>query len=542
MKTLFYNAKVYIEKGHFEEAVLVNGEHIESVGSSKKLLSDADDTYYLYNCNGLTMIPGLNDSHMHFMQFGETMHQAKIDDVKSIDEMIEVCRDFARSNPDSVSEGMHSIGWNQDNFPDKRMPDRHDLDRISTDYPIILERVCGHILSANTRAIELLGLTKHSPQYPDGTFFLEQGGYPNGIFAANACFYAKSIIPDFTADQRVDILLDAMKYAVAHGITSVQSNDVGAMPLSIEGSFDLFHRVYATGKACIRYRHQVNFRNFDEFKACVEEGEYANASALYPDSSWLTLGPLKIYKDGSLGARTAFVSRGYISDPDNHGSEWIKKDELSQYCSFASEHDIQVIVHCIGDAAMDQVIDCFGTESNPLRHGLVHCQISDRPLVNKIINNNILAFVQPVFLDSDMDILDELIGRELAETSYAFGTLLRMNGLRTSYGTDCPVEDCNPFPNIYCAVSRKHRDGTPVNGFVPSEKVSVEDAIDAYTVNSAYAEFMEDRLGRIKPGYLADLTLLDRDIFTCNEEDIKDILPVMTMTGGKIVYESNRMI
>ena len=231
------------------------------------------------------------------------------------------------------------------------------------------------------------------------------------------------------------------------------------------------------------------------------------------------------------------MSRGYISDPDNHGSEWIKKDELSQYCSFASEHDIQVIVHCIGDAAMDQVIDCFGTESNPLRHGLVHCQISDRPLVNKIINNNILAFVQPVFLDSDMDILDELIGRELAETSYAFGTLLRMNGLRTSYGTDCPVEDCNPFPNIYMAVTRKDKEGKPAGGFYPEECVDVASAIDAYTIESAYGEFMEDKKGRIKEGYYADMVLLDRDIFTVDPMEIKDILPVMTMVGGRIVYE-----
>lgn len=540
MKTLFYNAKIYIEKGHFEEAVLVNRDKIESIGSSKDLMNIVDDTCTLYDCKGLTMIPGLNDSHMHFMQFGETMHQAKIDEAKSIDEMIEACRDFARSNPDSVSDGLHSIGWNQDNFTDGRMPDRHDLDKISTDYPVILERVCGHILSANTKAIELLGLTKNSPQYPDGTFYLEPDGYPNGIFAANACFYAKSIIPDFTAEQRVDILLDAMRYAVAHGITSVQSNDVGAMPLSIEDSFDLFHKVYASGKACIRYRHQVSFRNFDEFKTCVKEGEYSKASTLYPKSSWLSLGPLKIYKDGSLGARTAFVSRGYISEPNNHGLEWIKKEELEKYCSFASENGIQVIVHCIGDAAMDQVIDCFDTETNPLRHGLVHCQISDNPIVDKIINNNILAFVQPVFLSSDMDILDELIGEELASTSYAFGTLVKMNGSRTSYGTDCPVEDCNPFPNIYCAVSRKRLDGTPLNGFIPSEKVSVEDAIDAYTINSAYAEFMEDRLGRIKPGYLADIVLLDKDIFTCPEQDIKDILPVMTMTGGQIVYKKDQ--
>ena len=157
-------------------------------------------------------------------------------------------------------------------------------------------------------------------------------------------------------------------------------------------------------------------------------------------------------------------------------------------------------------------------------------------LLERIAKDDILVFAQPIFLDYDMNIVEKLCGKELASTSYAFGTLLRM-GVHLSYGTDCPVEDCNPFTNIYMAVTRKDRQGRPAGGFYPGECVDVETAIDAYTKESAYAEFQEDVKGRLKPGYYADMVLLDRDIFTVDPMEIKDILPVMTIVGGKVVYK-----
>ena len=168
---------------------------------------------------------------------------------------------------------------------------------------------------------------------------------------------------------------------------------------------------------------------------------------------------------------------------------------------------------------------------------MIHCQITNREILERIKEEKILVFAQPVFLDADMKIVEELCGKELASTSYAFGTLLR-NGVHLSYGTDCPVEDCNPFVNLYMAVTRKDKEGRPEGGFYPSECVDVETAVDAYTLESAYAEFMEDRKGRIREGYYADMVVLDADIFTVDVMKMKDILPVLTMTGGKTVYRS----
>ncbi len=540
MKTILCHAKVYVEKGCYAQAVLVEDGLIAKVGTDEEIMSCKEDGMQVIDCGGRTLIPGLNDSHLHFMQFGETLNQAQIDGVSSIDEMIRICREFAEKHPERVRDGLHAIGWNQDLFiDDKRIPDRHDLDKISTEFPIVLERVCGHIVSTNTKLIEMLGIDGDSPQFPDGDFLIGEDGYPNGIFTANACNIAKAIIPDFTLQERREILLDTMKYAVSHGLTSVQSNDVGTTFMDGPAAFKLFHDIYDKGEALIRYRHQVCFNDLEAFSEYLEKGEFAQGK--YEPDSWLTLGPLKLFKDGSLGARTALMKDGYVGDSENHGLEWIKPDEMEKYCQLAKKHNLQVVTHVIGDAAIERTVDCyehaFIDGENKLRHALVHCQITDEKLLDRIAEKGILVFAQPIFLDYDMSIVEELCGKELASTSYAFGTLQR-KGAHVSYGTDCPVEDCNPFPNIYMAVTRKNRNGKPDGGFYPSECVDVETAIDAYTIESAYGEFMEDRKGRIKEGYYADLVLLDRDIFTVDPMEIKDILPVMTMVGGKIVYQS----
>lgn len=539
MRRLYHNAKVYVEKGVYEEAVLVEDGVIAKVGKNADLLPLVSDEEK-YDCGGKTLIPGLNDSHMHFMQFAETLNQAQIEDATSIDEMLEICKKFVEENPKRVEKGLHAIGWNQDLFVDgDRMPDRHDLDKISTEIPIVLERVCGHIVSTNSKIIEMLGLDENSPQYQDGEFLKDEDGKPNGLFKGNACNIAKDLIPDFTIEERREIIKDAMVYAAEHGLTSVQSNDVGTTFMDGPAAFSMFRDMFEKGESTVRYRHQVCFNDFEGFKKYLEEGEFAHKDD-YKEDSWLQLGPLKLFKDGSLGARTALVRDGYVGDRDNHGLEWIKEEEMEKYCQLAKEHNLQVVTHVIGDGAVEMTMDCYERAfidgENKLRHGLVHCQLTDEALVNRIVEKDILVFAQPIFLDYDMKIVEELCGKDLASTSYAFGTLAK-KGAHMSFGTDCPVESCNPFPNIYMAVTRKDLEGNPEGGFYANEAVDVETAIDAYTIESAYAEFMEDKKGRIKPGYYADMVLLDRDIFTVDPMEIKDILPELTVVGGKVVYE-----
>lgn len=543
MKKVFFNAKVYVEKGVYVQAVLAEDGIIRAVGTNEEVLAAADADglpYEKVDCGGRTMLPGLNDSHMHLLMFGRSLYKVKTDDVKSIEELVQRCRAFIKEHPERVKNGMHSVGWNQDNFTEgeKRMLTRHDLDRISTEIPVIMERICGHMLTANTKAIEMLGFDREIPEIPGGEVRLEEDGFPSGIFTENACHVVNALIPGPTMEERQDAILAGMEYAVSHGLTSVQCNDVGYPECKGEGAFETYSQLYERGEALLRLRHQTLFDSPEEFEDYLTKGEGSRGG--YGEGSWLTLGPLKLYMDGSLGARTAMMKNGYVGDPDNHGVSCITPEEMDRYCSIAKKYGVQVVTHAIGDLAIEETIDAyekaFVDGENKLRHSVIHCQITDQELIDRIAEKDILVQAQPIFMGSDMGVMQEIMEEPLISTSLNFGTMLR-RGVHLSYGTDCPVEDCNPFLNLHQAINRRHQNGQPEGGFYPKECVDVETAIDAYTLESAYCEFQEDVKGRIKPGYYADLVVLDKDIFTCNPLEIKDILPVLTVVGGKTVYE-----
>lgn len=539
-RTLLYNGKVYVSRGHFEEAVLVVDGVISAVGKSEDLLALAGQSAELRDCSGRTVIPGLNDTHMHLMQFAQARKQAQIMGATSIGELIDICRRFAEEHPERVTGGLLAGGWNQDCFTDSsRLPDRHDLDQISTEYPVMLIRACYHISAVNTRLLDMLNVTE-DPRFSESDYGVDADGRPNGILYENGSNIAQSLMEDLTSGNMRQDVLDAMDYCVSRGVTSMHSNDAGSSVMDRQGVFDFFHEIYDSGEGKLRYRHQVCFGTPEEFRECLETGEYAHWDELYPAGSWLTLGPLKLFKDGSLGARTALMTGGYVGDPDNHGLEGVSDEDLDQFCRLARDHGVQIVTHAIGDEAIRRTVRSYrnGFEGgrNVLRFAVNHCQITDRAILDQIARDDILVLAQPIFLNYDMHIAEDLVGRELASTSYAWSTL-QQSGVHVSYGTDCPVEDCDPFQNIYMAVTRKDLSGYPEGGYFPQECVDVETAVDAYTLESAYAEFMENVKGRIQPGFLADMVVLDRDIFTVDPDEIKDISPVMTMVGGKVVYD-----
>ena len=538
-QTILINGKIYLERDRFASALLVENGRIAAVGDSADLLAQAPEAA-VYDCAGRTVIPGLNDSHLHLLHIADQLARVDICGCTSVEDLISRCKAFLAENPKAREQGLHSVGWNQDLFDVPRIPTRHDLDQIATDIPIVLERICGHILTTNTRAIELLGLTADSPQYAGGTFEFGEDGQPNGIFTENACRYAVDLIPSPSIEEQEALLLRTMDYAVAHGLTSVQSNDAGTSRSAAMGPqfFEMMRQIYARGAAPLRYRHQVCFQHPDQFAQFLRSGEREHPA--YQGDSWLTMGPLKLFKDGSLGARTATMRQEYRDDPGNYGVECTDDALMLQFCRMAQDAGMQVVTHAIGDDAISRTLDAYESVNlpgeNPLRHGVVHCQITDLPMLQRMVDSKIAAFYQPIFLDYDMQVLESRVGKELASTSYAFATFPKLGG-KVGYGTDAPVENCNPFPNIYSAVTRMNLKGQPEGGFYPQEKVDIYDAIDAYTAGSAWCEFAEDEKGRLKPGYLADLVVLDTDIFTCPERDIPGILPVMTMVGGRIVFE-----
>lgn len=542
MRTAIYNAKVYLERDRFAEAILIEADRIQQVGTTAEILAEPNLDERI-DCQGRTVIPGLNDSHLHLMAVGEALQQLSLADCTSVEAMILKSREYLAAHPGAQQKGLYGRAWNQDHFTaGPRIPDRHDLDQISTEIPVVLERICGHILVTNTKAIEMLGLNAGSPQFKGGTFELESDGTLNGVFTEEACRYPLKLIQETTLDEKRALLIQAMQYASSKGITSVQSNDFGSSVHYKTEFVDMLRDLFDNESAPLRYHLQACFESPEAFRQSCESGIYSRRAEINNDR--FSLGPLKLFKDGSLGARTAMVRDPYLDDPSNpsnRGVETTNAATMDAYCAVAAEYGVQVMTHVIGDQAVSDVIDNYERVQqdgqNLNRNSLNHCQLTTRDDLERIARLGLLVQYQPIFLDYDHQICESRVGKALSFTSYAFQTLYEL-GCHISYGSDSPVEDCNPFPNIYCAVTRKGINGDPEGGYYPQECVDVTTAIDAFTIGSAYNEFKEDRKGRIQPGYLADLLILDHDIFTVPVNEIKDILPLRTIIAGKTVYQA----
>ncbi|WP_223376466.1 amidohydrolase [Schnuerera sp. xch1] len=534
MRTILKNGKIYVEKNNFQEALFIQDGIIKQVGTNEKILANSADN--IIDLGWKTVLPGFNDSHMHLSMIGAAITSCDLTKAKSIDEIIQLGKDFLKNNKYLTALG--GRGWNQDHFTsgEKRLLTRFDLDKISTKIPIVFDRVCAHVSVGNTKALEILGIDEKTT-VDGGTIELGDDGKPNGVFNENAVRLIQSAIPEKNNDTIEKEFLKAANYALSVGITSIQSCDI--MNKKYIEMFKIIHNIYDNKKTKLRYSHQFNFQDINDFKNYLrtefKTGQY--------DEKFLSKGALKLFKDGSLGARTALMLKDYEDVPGTRGVAALSDEQLQDLCDLATENEIKVVTHAIGDGAVEGAINAYENtmkseknNNNRLRHGIVHCQISSMEQLNRIAKLNIPVMYQPIFLDYDIQIVEDRVGKELASTSYAFNTLYKL-GAPVSLGTDSPVEDCNPFPNIYCAVTRQRINGSPQGGFYPNEKMGLQDTIDAYTIGSAYNEFKEDFKGRLKPGYVADLIVLNRDIFTIDESEIKDIKVEKTMVDGEFVFE-----
>jgi predicted amidohydrolase YtcJ len=426
-------------------------------------------------------------------------------------------------------------GWNQDLFTgEKRLPNRHDMDRISTEHAVIVSRVCGHSLCCNTLAMEMAGITRNSRYAANGEIELDENGEPLGIFGEGPALYKiRSIIPPYNQEQIEEQLLYAMRHALANGLTSAGSRDV--IESNYQSIVDAYIKLFTEHDVHLRVNLQCTIEKNEVFNEFIKRGWITGASMGHP---YLTMGASKLFADGSLGSRTAYMREPYHDDPSTRGFQIHSQEEMDALVRKNHENGFQVIVHAIGDAAIDEVLSAFekatGSDNNDLRHGIVHCQITDLPLLRRMADNGILAFMQPIFLTRDLYIIENRVGRELASTSYALATMKRL-GIKAAYGTDSPVESMSPIECIDCAVNRHDVANVhPAEGFYPDECVDVYTAVDAYTAGSAYSEFAEDTKGRIKPGFFADMILLDKDIFTIPQKEIRTARVLWTMVGGKM--------
>lgn len=532
MKHILYHGHLYQQRGQFVSALLIEDGIIVSAGSDQDILAMQTPESILTDLQGRTALPGFNDSHLHFYSSAVAYQTVVLYGLTSIDAIITQAQEFLSAHPNTGNQALFGRGWNQDYFLDEvRLVNRQDLDRISTDFPIVFSRACGHVVSVNSKALEVLGITAMTPMVKGGQFDLDEHGQPNGIFRENAIGLLSPLKVPLSVEDRVSLLQQVSAIANQFGITSVQTND---LTLGTQEGFEIevaYHR-YASENPTVRIYHQVSFDNLIDLQTRIREGYHQQ------ENDFNRYGPLKLFVDGSLGARTALMRQPYTDDPSTQGIQCMTQEVLNNFVSAADTAGIQIAIHAIGDGAMTNVLDAYSrfiTSENKLRHGIVHCQITDMNLLKRFQALDILAYVQPIFLHYDMHIVEERVGKALASTSYAFGTMEKL-GLHVAYGTDSPVEGLNVFHNIHCAINRQDLKAYPENGFYPNESVDLETAIDGYTLGGAYASFEETRKGRLLPGYFADLVVVDQPIFTLDPSQIKDVQVMMTMVNGQIVY------
>jgi len=528
MKRAFINGKFYLSEGNFAQAVITENGKFTHVGSNDEIHTLITDEEVI-DMGGRTVLPGFNDSHLHLYNVGVMRSALNLMEATSIPECITAGRDYIAKNTVAPNQPVFVRGWNQDYFTDRRPLTRYDLDKISMEHPIVATRACGHLATANSVALKLANIHRNTPDVPGGEIRKDESGEPTGVITENALELLNVLKPTPSVEDMAATIKTAMEYAASHGITSVQTNDLRNE--NWQTMLDAYNLVYSRKEGTLRTYHQCCFTDINGLQGFIAAGQ-----TMGQGNDMHKIGPIKMFVDGSLGAHTAAMRLPYKDNPNTTGVYCMTVEQLDEMVKTANASGFGCVIHAIGDGAIDMVLTAYEKISaRNLRNGIIHCQITDLPLLERFKTTGVLALVQPIFLHYDMKIVESRVGKALASTSYAFNTMDKL-GIHTSYGTDAPIEDLNTMNNLHCAVNRQDLKGEPTAGYNPNECVSLSRAIDNYTIEPAYASFDENKKGRITPGFLADMCVLDKDIFAIDPREIASVKVDMTVLGGDIVY------
>ena len=537
MEKILYNARLRSLDGLLPENALgIKDGKIAAIGDKDALDFMADDHTEWIDLGGRTVYPGFGDSHMHLLHFGVTQSEVELKDAHSLEEVQQLICDFIRENEIPAGRTVYAHGWNQDLFPDKHIPTRGDLDAVSKDHPIVASRICGHLATTNTPGLQKFGISAET-RVPGGEIYLNGQGEPTGVVSENAVsmLYTGEAV---SVERAMEVIRSAASYAASKGITCVHSEDLLSMAGCAPDTVIAAYRGLAEeDKLDVRVYEQCQLIGEEAIERFEQEG-YASGQ----HTGLFTLYSLKIISDGSLGGRTAYLKKPYVDAPETRGMLCFEPEQIERMVLMAHRRGMPAVIHCIGDAAMEICLNAIEKaqkacpEQHP-RHGIIHCQITDEKLLDRFAELGVQAYVQPVFLEYDAHIVDDRVGRELGRTRYAWRSLLE-RGVNVSAGSDCPVENMDSLPNIYCAVTRMDFDGKPEGGWNPQEDLSPEQALRIFTRNVAAVTGEEDHRGDLIPGNDADLTILDEDFFEVPAEHIKDIQPYMTIVDGKIRFRA----
>ena len=527
--TIITNANVWtVDRNHLKaEAVAILNQRIVAVGTSVEMDGWRGPQTRIVDAGGKLLLPGFNDAHVHFVSGGFQLDQVQLTDAKTRQELVQ----RIATQTKKLKKGEWILGgeWDEQNWSPPELPTHEWIDAITPDNPVFIERHDGHESLANALAMKLANVTAETKAPAGGEIVRDSQGSPTGVFKDAAQSLIGKSIPEPTQAARIKAAKRALEHAASVGVTSIQDmvpayGDIEAYAVLAEKG-ELTARVYAA---------PIETRWRDQAKIGLRRGF---------GSDFLRIGAVKGFADGSLGSTTAYFFQAYVDAPNTRG---LLSDEMQpisgmrERLSGADKAGLQLCIHAIGDQAISTILDIFQeiekTNGNRDRRWRIeHAQHMAPKDFQRFTNLRVIASMQPYHAIDDGQWAERRIGPIRAKTTYAFRTFLD-SGVRLAFGTDWTVAPLNPMFGLYAAVTRATLDGKHPNGWIPEQKITIEEAIEAYTLGSAYAEFQEKEKGSITPGKLADLVLVSDDLLKIDPRAIRDAKVEMTMVDGKIVY------
>jgi predicted amidohydrolase YtcJ len=513
------------------QAVAVLGDRIIAVESNADVETLRSAATRVIDAGGKLVLPGFNDAHVHFVEGGSQLDAVQLNDVTTTDEFVRRVGERAKHTP--KGEWIQGGDWDETKWNPVRLPTAALIDAMTPDNPVLLSRYDGQSSLANSIALRLARITSRTPDPPGGAIVRDANGNPTGDLKDAAVDLVNKVVPPLSHDQRLRAVHRALQYAASLGLTSVQNMDPNYADIAVYSELlqrgELTTRIYAAPLI-----NQVD----DQAKIGIGHAF---------GGPYLRIGALKAFADGSLGSGTAYFFEPYSDEPGNHGL----LSELMQPLSLMHERmmkadaaGLQLCTHAIGDRAISMILDLYTgvVKAHPgmdRRLRIEHAQHMAKKDFDRFAHLDVIASVQPYQAIDDGRWAEGRIGHDRASRTYAFRTFLN-HGVHLAFGTDWDVAPLNPLLTVYAAVTRATLDGKNPGGWFPEQKLSVAEAVEAYTMGSAYAEFQDKEKGSIAPGKLADMVVLSDDIFSIDPAKIRDVMVVKTIVGGRVVWDVDR--
>ena len=508
-------------------AVAVVGDRIVEVGSSRAIDRWRGSATTVIDAEGRRVLPGFNDAHVHLIDGGTALDNVNLKDAATPAEFTRRIGERAKTKP---VEWILGGEWDDQRWTPAELPTRHLIDDVTNATPVFITRYDGHMALANSTALGRAGVTEQTPDPPGGAIARDANGLPTGVLKDAAMELVTRVIPKMTPDARLAVVKRALRYAASVGVTSLQdmnpSYDDIAVYAELANRNELTARIYAA---------PLELGWYDQAKLGVHRSF---------GSSWLRIGAVKGYADGSLGSTTAYFFQPYTDAPQTRGllSDQMQPiDDMRVRLMAADYAGLQLCMHAIGDAGISAILDLYGdviraNGGRDRRLRIEHAQHIAPKDFDRFAAMNVIASVQPYHAIDDGRWAEQRIGPARIKTTYAFRTLID-KGVRLALGTDWTVAPLNPMLTLYAATTRATLDGKHPDGWVPEQKISITEAVGAYTSGSAFAEFQDTVKGTIVRGKVADLVILSDDVFSIPAARLKDVQVLTTIAGGKVVHQ-----